>query len=498
MKLPTQRAGRRRVSLLFATLVLTVPLVGTASTASPALAGTAPRAAAAAAQLKFAEMWRYTTPYGKPIAGSSPTLAVLHGNTRVVVVGDRSGHLYALRLADGGRFFVASTGGPAIDSTASSVATGNTAHLYVGVGNSANAHAGYYWALDSYGRSVWKLAPHSLPHGTSRTGLQSSMTVATLARRNTVISGTMGQLAYAIESNTGHVQPGFPWFEADSNFATPGTMDPAHVGRDEIVMGGDSSAGVAYGYQYRNGGHIRILRYSGNAGTGRPGGGLLCQYNTNQVVQSSPAIGRFLRGGAIGIVAGTGGYFAGASDTNKLIAVDQGCHLRWKSDLHGLTGSSPALANVLGNGGLQIVQGTRINPRSGRVYALSGVTGQAYWSRALTGGVYGGITTADLTGRGYQDVIVPTTGGTFILDGKTGVIVGRIGIGMAFQNSALVTADSSGRIGITIAGYDWHNRGVVIHYRVDASNSSLVSTRGAWPMFHHDLRLSGNADNRTP
>jgi hypothetical protein len=308
----------------------------------------------------------------------------------------------------------------------------------------------------------------------------------------------MGQLASAIENNTGRVQSGFPWFEADSNFATSGAMDPQHVGRDEIVMGGDSTAGVAYGRRYGNGGHIRILRYSGNAGTGNPAGGLLCQYHTNQVVQSSPAIGRFLRGGAIGIVAGTGAYFAGASDTNKLIAVDQSCHLRWKADLHGLTGSSPALANVLGNGGLQVIEGTRNANGSGRVYALNGATGGVYWSRALPSAVYGGITTADLTGRGYQDVIVPTIGGTYILDGKTGAVVGRIGVGLGFQNSALVTADSNGRIGITIAGYDSRNRGVVVHYRVDASDPSRVSLRGTWPMFHHDSRLSGNAGAGTP
>ncbi len=38
--------------------------------------------------------------------------------------------------------------------------------------------------------------------------------------------------------------------------------------------------GVAYGQTYGDGGHIRILSSAGNAGTGNPAGGLICQYDT--------------------------------------------------------------------------------------------------------------------------------------------------------------------------------------------------------------------------
>ena len=37
----------------------------------------------------------------------------------------------------------------------------------------------------------------------------------------------------------------------------------------------------------------------------------------------------------------------------------------------------------------------------------------------MIGAVYGSVTTADF-GEGYQDVIVPTTQGIEILDGRTG------------------------------------------------------------------------------
>ena len=49
----------------------------------------------------------------------------------------------------------------------------------------------------------------------------------------------------------------------------------------------------------------------------------------------------------------------------------------------------------------------------------------------VAGAVIGSVTTADLTGGGYQDVIVPTDGGLFILDGKTGIEVGDVDDGTA-------------------------------------------------------------------
>ena len=44
--------------------------------------------------------------------------------------------------------------------------------------------------------------------------------------------------------------PGFPWFQADSNFTTPALGDVYGNGRTDIVEGGDSSAGSAYGTTY--------------------------------------------------------------------------------------------------------------------------------------------------------------------------------------------------------------------------------------------------------
>ena len=84
---------------------------------------------------------------------------------------------------------------------------------------------------------------------------------------------------------------------------------------------------------------------------------------------------------------------------------------------------------------------------------LNGTNGAAVWSAPTSGQVIGSPVTADLTGGGYQDVIVPTTDGIDIFDGRSGAEVATLGTSYGFQNSPLVTDDPDGHIGITGAGY---------------------------------------------
>src|ERR1019366_2877328 len=107
-----------------------------------------------------------------------------------------------------------------------------------------------------------------------------------------------------------------------------------------------------------------------------------------------------------------------ASATDKLLAFGTDCHLVWEASLDGATLSSPALADVLGNGALDVVEGTDNGRGGGSVYALEGSTGRVLWAQHVYGEGIGGVVTVDL-GQGYQDVVVPTTEGAMILNGKT-------------------------------------------------------------------------------
>ncbi len=101
-------------------------------------------------------------------------------------------------------------------------------------------------------------------------------------------------------------------------------------------------------------------------------------YGTTQEVDSSPAIGGFLAGGAVGIAVGTGSYYKGASDTDVVKAFTSRLVPVWSETLDGLTSSSPALADVEGSGQLEVVEGTDTGT-SGSVWVLDGATGAPLW-----------------------------------------------------------------------------------------------------------------------
>ena len=477
----------------------------TAALALTAAFGAAPGAQATqvphAAGFTATQEWVQTlNDAGNPVALSSPNVANLDGQPSVVV-GDRAGYVYAFHIADGSGVggWPYNAGAP-IDSSPSvaPIDANGLDTVYVGSGNAGSPTSGGYQAIAPNGGDQW-FVPESNPgtDPTPRSGVSASLTVGAYAGGYGVEAGSLGQNTFALTAAGGAMLGGFPWFSADSVFSTAAVADLYSDGNNEIVSGGDSSAGSAYGQTYGNGGHIRILSSAGNAGTGNPAGGLICQYNTTENIdRSSPAVGQFLSGGGVGIAVGDGSYYQNASDEDKVFALNTSCGLVWSDTLNGITADSPALADVQGNGALDVVEGTQ----AGAVYVLNGTNGATVWAAPTTGQVYGSPVTADLTGGGYQDVIVPTTDGIDIFDGRSGAEVDTIGAGYGFQSSPLVTDDPDGHIGITGAGYNNADRGTIVHWEIDNSGASgsSVNETGAWPQFHHDPQLTGDAGTPPP
>lgn len=422
-----------------------------------------------------------------PIAESSPVVATLDSKGPAVVVGDRTGYLYAYHLADG----TAVAGWPVlanapIDSTPSvAVLTGGSGlgSVFVGTGDAKYPDVGGYAAYGPGGTRLWQIAvqdPPTDPHPAK--GVQASPTVANLQGATDVFAGSLDQESYALDATTGSVLTGWPFFSADSVFSTAAAADLYGDGRDELVMGGSSTAGSAGGQSYPNGGHVRVLDAEG---------ALLYDYDTTQEVVSSPAVGEFLANGATGIVVGTGTYFPGATDTDTVKAFTTRLGLAWSRTLDGTTSSSPALADVAGTGQLDVVEGADTGRLTGSVYALEGSSGAQIWEVPAVSRIIGSVVTADLSGAGYQDVLVPTIHGVEVLDGRNGSEVALLSRHVGFQNSPLVTDDPNGTVGVTVAGYNGDNVGVVQHYEIPGSDGARAVGAGSWPMFHHDPSLSG-------
>jgi hypothetical protein len=452
-------------------------------------------APASAQGLTFKSIWSQSVADGRPISTSSPNLAILNG-APAVVVGDQGGDIDAFSLSSGAPVpgWPASTGGIPVGSTPSvaslSAGTPNDT-VFVGAGTAATPHEGGYEAFRPDGAKLWSVGIHN-PGATFVSGVVASLAVGDLQGGTDVVAPSIGQQEDAINAATGKVLPGFPWFDGDGDYATPAVADLYGGGNNEIVNGGGQTAGLAFEVHYTQGGHVSVVSRTGNAGTKSPNGGLICTYNPNESVESSPAVGPFLAGGAEGIAVGTGDYFPGAPDSGVVLAVNSHCQLKWTRKLDGLTSSSPALADLSGTGKLAVVEGTNNQHGGGSVYALNGTNGSVIWHQKINGEVIGGVVTANL-GAGYQDVIVASTGGAWVFDGRTGQMLATVERGIGLQDCALVTDDPNGTIGVTLAGYNAHDQGVVDHYELAGSNGSSVDVAGSWPMFHHDPSLSGNA-----
>jgi hypothetical protein len=472
------------------------------------------------------------------VAMASPAEASLDGTGPSVEVGDRSGHLYAFHISstsqtpssptgwttgsgaavgpgqgcgisgnDGGLASpatgvdgVAVPGNPPIDSTASALTNNGTAELFFGAGNAAESTTGGYFAYGANATIQWNQVVQNPPGSGAGVGVQASLSMGQSNGTRFVNAGALGQETYSLNTANGVPLAGWPAFTADSVFSTAAVGDLYGTGHQELVAGGASTAGIAFGTHYQNGGHLRIFNDHG---------GLICAANTNEEVDSSPAVGPILPGGAFGIAVGTGSFFGG-SDENTVKVFDTQCHQVWSAPLDGTTGGSPALADVQGSGQLAVVEGTNVGRGAGgSVWALNSATGATIWHTHVIGAVIGSVTTADLAGNGTQDVIVPTIGGLEILDGATGTEVADVDDGSGhggvcggcvygFQNAPLVTADPDGTIGITVAGYfaiagstNGDVQGMVQHFSVVGSNGALVGAARGWPQFHHDPSLSG-------
>ncbi len=447
--------------------------------------------AGAAPAVPTALIWQQTLPdAGAPIGESSPSVATLDGGGPSVVVGDRTGTMWAFHLSNGSgvRGWPAHTGGAPIDSTPSVTPNGTgTDDVFVGAGNAAQPTVGGYYAFSNTGTELWG---HVAGDANGPHGVQASMAVGSLDGVNAVVAPSLGQEQYAFDATTGALVPGWPFFTADSSFSTPSIADLYGNGQNEVIEGGDSSPGLAYGVNYTAGGHLRVLGGGGN---------LICDHDFDQTVDSSPAVGNFLTGGAVGIAVGTGAYYPGASDTNMLFATDSHCNVVWGANLDGATTSSPAIGDIVGNGTTQVIEGVDTGS-GGMVWALNGANGAALpgWPQPTSGQVIGGVVTADLTGLGYNDVLVPTTGGLDIFDGRSAQLVAVLGVNaIAMQSAPLVTTDPNGTIGITIAGYNVNNQGIIQHYEVAGSAGRSLGHR-SWPMFHQNPQLTGWLNQAPP
>jgi len=470
-------------------------MVGLGALAGLGLAPGAQRPAQAATPaLNVTLVWSKTLS-GVDFRASSPMPATLDSAGTSAVVGSLNGSVYAFHLSDGS----AVTGWPAatgheIDSTPSvdSVDGSGLDDVFIGSG-SYNGPGGDYVSFDHAGNKRWQVAAKD-PNQASG-AVYSTMAVGDINGDGVpdATAGSLGLDAYSMNTATGGVNPGWPFRTNDTVFSSPSLADLAGNGSLDVVTGGDSSPGANFA-----GTNARTVQQGGVLYAVNGAGQLIWYHNFDEVVTSSPAVGDLSGNGTPDIAVGSGFYWAqqGAhpADSTRLFVLNSLGNVLWSQDLGGYTRPSPALGDLEGNGREDVVEatsGTTGCGTCGNIWAFDGA-GNKLWETAAPDAVFGNPTTADLTGGGYEDVLVPTGAGLRIYDGKTGSQVADLANSIGMQNAALVTQDANGTIGITIAGSAGaaspSGTGEIFHYEVK-TGAPIGSL--SWPMFRHDPQATG-------
>ena len=162
--------------------------------------------------------------------------------------------------------------------------------VFVGAGNAADPGQGGYEAFAASGAQLWDtpvIDPRS--DGQPAAGVQASMTAAALDGTASVVAGSLDQEQYALNASTGSHPPGLAPVHLRQRVLDRRGRGPLRHGSRRDRRGRRPDRRVRRRPQLSpEGGHLRILNQDG---------GVICDYQTTQTVDSSPAVGPFLPGG---------------------------------------------------------------------------------------------------------------------------------------------------------------------------------------------------------
>ena len=379
------------------------------------------------------------------IVESSPNQARLDSDGTSIVVGSRgNGCVYAVHLSNGST----TPGWPkctdaGIDSTPSVYApTGGFDDVFVTTGDTSGeqppvynencgtnlpACVGGIYAFGPAGNQLWsRYLPDVFGPDGSHPPLFASPTIGnTGTGKPEIVVGGISQSLYALDPTNGTTEPGWPQQTADTTFATAAI---ANVDGAQHIIAASDSTGGAGAFNNWNGGSVRSM--NANGGTNWTAA-------SNEVVTSSPVVGNLNGSGPV-VVYGHGRHWNGSDDDGLTVDNAVTGRLEWEQHLGGYTRTSPTLADLLGNGQLDVVEPTwtALGKTTDGTVSAFGPGGNRLWgpvSFKMGPTITGSVATADL-GGGYQDVIVATGLGWYVLDGRTGAVLSVQGLNVTWPH----------------------------------------------------------------
>lgn len=237
-----------------------------------------------------------------------------------------------------------------------------------------------------------------------------------------VVYGSWDQNVYVVRGADGVGKTGWPKATCDTIYSSPALADFDGDGKLEIVIGQDLQAACP-GFVAGQGGRLNVFRWDGTNYPGFP-------VAVDQVVSSSPAIADLDGNGSLEIVVGTGTFYGGR--THQLhVFKDNGTYLAgWPKTMEATYGeveTSPALADLSGDGLPEIIvttngNGTPAGVRHVQAFNANGTRRFATEVRDFFGASLsaGNPVVADMLGNGNLEILVPSNG-ELVVFSSTGV-----------------------------------------------------------------------------
>jgi FG-GAP-like repeat len=299
-----------------------------------------------------------------------------------------------------------------------------------------------------------------------------------------MVFGGWDSYIHVVNRNCQETVPRF--FNDDTIWSSPSLYDVDGDGRMEIFTGGDSHAGPS---EHHPGGMVRALDWRNGQLV------LMWKQKPMEVIHSSVAIGDINGDGRLEVVHGAGDFYLGQRGNNpdsfKVFAwhVEDGSPVPgWPQSTGGVTWSSPTLADLTGDGVVEVVIGSRDH----NVHAWRG-NGQKLWTSnpAHPGGVstpvQGSAMVGDVTGDGLPEVVIGTGWGMFILNGANGSRIGNpLYVGLSHETTPAL-GNFNGHWRIVTAGFDTPNNFTKYRwYDIPAPKATPE-----WPMWRKNARRLG-------
>ncbi len=267
--------------------------------------------------------------------------------------------------------------------------------------------AGRMWGFDCRGRPLtqWGWPRQTISTG-GISGIYSSPAVGDINGDNAVeiVVGTYGQRVYAW-TYTGQMLPGWPFNNEDTVWSSPALADIDWDGVKEVVIGADSTGGP--NWPYTPGGLLYVLDEDASVLPGFP-------KVTPEVTWSSPAVADIDGDGRYEIIVGTGHYYTAigklTTESHRVYAYnhDGSPVPGWPAAVAGSTFSSPSLGDVDGDGTREVVIGTiPVNGQgadSVTVIEPNGVVARQIGK--LGGPTMGSAALGDVSSDGVVDIIL--------------------------------------------------------------------------------------------